>query len=246
MTRRNAWWGVLLLGLLLGAGGRALWLWLDRPIERVSIHGEWEHVSADYLRTQLAPLVQGSTWLSVDLGELREQALEIGWLQEVRLSREWPDALAFELVEQQPVARWNDDFLLNPEGESFAFAPLTAPSELPDLAGPAGSGKEVLVYYQRLVPRLESLALKLTQLRLEPRGAWRLQMDDRVWVMLGRRQHEVRLARLSASWERELHRQATQIRYIDLRYPNGVAVAWHGESEFDSIAASEEAVSNDR
>ncbi len=60
--------GVVLLALLLGAGGRALWLWLDRPIERVSIRGEWEYVSADYLRTQLAPLVQEATWLSADLG----------------------------------------------------------------------------------------------------------------------------------------------------------------------------------
>ena len=50
--------------------------------------------------------------------------------------------------------------------------------------------------------------------------------------MLGRRQHEVRLARLSASWQRELNSLSEQIRYIDLRYPNGVAVAWHGESEF--------------
>jgi len=107
MKKRNAWLGVVLLALLLGAGGRALWLWLDRPIERVSIRGEWEYVSADYLRTQLAPLVQDATWLSADLGELRQRALRIGWLNEVRISREWPNALVFELVEQVPVARWN-------------------------------------------------------------------------------------------------------------------------------------------
>lgn len=232
MKRRNAWLGIIMLALLVGAGGRALWLWLDRPIERVSIRGEWEYVSADYLRTQLAPLVLDATWLSADLGELRERALQVGWLNEVRISREWPDALVFELIEQKPVARWNDDFLLNPAGEPFAFAPLTSPSGLPDLAGPAGSSEEVLDYYYRLKPHFEQLSLGLTQLRLEPRGAWRLQLNNGAWVMLGRRQHEVRLARLSASWQRELYSLGEQIRYIDLRYPNGVAVAWHGESEF--------------
>lgn len=232
MKRRNAWLGIILLALLMGAGGRALWLWLDRPIERVSIRGEWEYVSADYLRTQLAPLVVDATWLSADLGELRDLALQVGWLHEVRISREWPNALVFELVEQRPVARWNDDFLLNPEGEPFAFAPLSPPSGLPDLAGPGGSSEEVWDYYQRLKLHFEQLSLNLTQLRLEPRGAWRLQLNDGAWVMLGRRQHEVRLARLSASWQRELSSLAEQIRYIDLRYPNGVAVAWHGESEF--------------
>lgn len=232
MKRRNAWLGVVLLALLLGAGSRALWLWLDRPIERVSIRGEWEYVSADYLRTQLAPMVQEATWLSADLGELRRRAMNIGWLYEVRISREWPNALVFELVEQTPVARWNDDFLLNPEGDPFAFAPLNVPNGLPDLAGPAGSSEEVLAYYNRLMPHFAGLALSLSQLRLEPRGAWRLQLDDGAWVMLGRRQHGERLARLSASWQRELSSLKDHIRYIDLRYPNGVAVAWHGETDF--------------
>lgn len=233
MKRRNAWFGIILLALVLGAGSRALWLWLDRPIERVSIRGDWEYVSADYLRTQLAPLVQGATWLSADLGELRSRALTIGWLYEVRISREWPNALVFELIEQVPVARWNDDFLLNPEGEPFAFAPLSVPVGLPDLAGPAGSSQEVLTYFHRLTPHFTGLSLSLSQLRLEPRGAWRFQLSNGAWVMLGRRQHGVRLARLSASWQRELSQLGEHIRYIDLRYPNGVAVAWHGESDFD-------------
>ncbi|KPQ26606.1 MULTISPECIES: cell division protein FtsQ/DivIB [unclassified Halomonas] len=233
MKKRQAWLGGLMLGLLLVAGGQALWLWLDRPIERVSIRGDWQYVDADYLRTQLAPVVEDRQWLSADLSAIRRQALRIGWLHEVRITREWPNTLVFELVEQTPVARWNDDFLLNEEGEAFAFAPLGVPQGLPDMAGPAGSSEEVLNYYHQLTPHFARLDLRLTQLRLEPRGAWRLQLNDSAWVMLGRRQHEVRLARLSASWQRELSRLSERIRYIDLRYPNGVAVAWHGESEFD-------------
>ncbi|HSH57545.1 MAG TPA: cell division protein FtsQ, partial [Halomonas sp.] len=50
MSRRSGWLGVLLLVVLFGAGGRALWLWLDRPLERVSIGGDLKHVTADYLR----------------------------------------------------------------------------------------------------------------------------------------------------------------------------------------------------
>ncbi|WP_104201809.1 cell division protein FtsQ/DivIB [Billgrantia saliphila] len=233
MTARGSTLGVLLLLILLGAGGRALWTWLDRPIERVSIRGELHHVSADYLRSQLAPLLQGETWLSADLPALRRRARDIPWLAEVGVAREWPYALAFELVEQVPVARWNDDYLLNAEGEPFAFVPVEPPEGLPDLAGPVGSGAEVLAYLDRLSPRFESLGLTISQLRLEPRGAWRFQLDDSVWVMLGRNDREARLARLTAAWQRQLGPQATHIRYIDLRYPNGVAVAWHGETEVE-------------
>lgn len=231
MTRRGSLFGVLLLLVLIGAGGRALWLWLDRPIERVSIRGDLEYLSADYLRSQLAPLLQGRTWLSVNVADLRENALAIDWLAEVHVSREWPNALTFELVEQVPVARWNDDYLLNDQGEPFAFGPVTPPSGLPDLAGPADSGAEVLAYHRRLATRFSTLDLEMTQLRLEPRGAWRFQLDDGVWVMLGRNDRDARLSRLIAAWQRQLGHQASHIRYIDLRYPNGIAVAWHGETE---------------
>ncbi|GAA3907071.1 hypothetical protein GCM10022228_16670 [Halomonas cibimaris] len=230
MHKRSAWLGLVLLALMLGAGGRALWLWLDTPVERVAVRGDWEYASVGYLRQQLAPLVRDTRWLSVDLAELRRSALGIGWVKEVRISRQWPDALVFELVEQTPVARWNDDRLLNAAGTPFVFAPLAPPARLPDLAGPPGSSKEVLRYYQTLEKRLSSLDLALDQLRLEPRGAWRLQLDDGAWVMLGRRQHDARLARLTAAWRHELGPYAKAIRYVDLRYPNGVAVAWHGDS----------------
>lgn len=228
--RRGGLAGVLLLALVLGAGGRALWVWLDRPIERVSVGGDLSHVSAAYLRGELAPLIRGQTWLSVDLGELREQARAIDWLDEVRIRREWPDALTFDLVEQEPMARWGDDALLNARGEPFDAGPVAPPDDLPDLSGPPDSGAEVLDYHRRLDARFAPLGLEVTQLRLEARGAWRFQLDDGVWVMLGRSDREARLARLAAAWQRQLGANAARIRYIDLRYPNGVAVAWHGES----------------
>ncbi|WP_458527160.1 cell division protein FtsQ/DivIB [Onishia taeanensis] len=227
---RGPWLGLILFIVLLVAGGRVLWLWLDRPIERVSIRGELEHVNAGYLREQLAPLVEGQSWLALDLGELRQRVRDIDWLAEVRVSRQWPDALVLELFEQEPVARWHDEELLNPRGEPFAYGSVAPPEGLPDLAGPTGSGAEVLAYYDRLQRHFAALGVKIRQLRLEPRGAWRLQLDSGVWVMLGRSDRDARLARLESAWRRQLGSEASQIRYIDLRYPNGVAVAWHGET----------------
>lgn len=231
--RHSSLIGLILLIMMLGAGGRALWVWLDQPIERVSISGEFEYVNAGYLEARLAPFLQGETWLSVDLNDLRRRVRRIDWLSEVRVSRKWPNTLLFELFEQHPVARWGDEFLLNEKGEPFAFTPLSPPSDLPDLAGPLGSGPEVLAYFDTLRQRFAPLGIRLTQLRLEPRGAWRLQLDDGVWVILGRNDREGRLDRLYSAWQRRLSEQVSHIRYIDLRYPNGIAVAWHGETEID-------------
>ncbi|MCK0769137.1 cell division protein FtsQ/DivIB [Chromohalobacter canadensis] len=232
---RGALLGLILFVVLLGAGGRTLWIWLDRPIERVSIGGDLHYVSAAYLQRNLAPLVSGETWLSIDLDQVRDKARDIDWLSEVKVSREWPDALRFELFEQTPVAHWNDDKLLNTHGEPFSPGPVDDfDKPLPDLAGPKGSGPEVLAYLDSLLRRLETLDLRVTQLRLEDRGAWRFQVNDSVWVILGRTDLASRLARFTAAWQRQLGTQASQIRYIDLRYPNGVSVAWHGQTEIDA------------
>ncbi|MGO2415626.1 MAG: cell division protein FtsQ/DivIB, partial [Cobetia crustatorum] len=130
----------------------------------------------------------------------------------------------------QPVAYWNDGELLNVRGEAFKAGPVTRLGNLPNLAGPQGSGSEVLAEMDALQSQLGGLGLNVSQLRLEPRGAWRFQVNDTVWVMLGRNDREARLARFMAAWQRRLSDEASQIRYIDLRYPNGVAVAWHGET----------------
>ncbi|MED5499921.1 MAG: cell division protein FtsQ/DivIB [Pseudomonadota bacterium] len=230
-SARGTLLGVLMIVVLLGAGGRALWLWLDKPIARVSISGDLNYVSANYLQKELAPLVRGHTWLSLSLSDLRNEAREIGWLREVTVSREWPNTLRFVLYEQEPVARWNDEFLLNTRGQPFSPGPVTDfGRRLPDLGGPAGSGREVLGYYDSLRRALSGLGLSITQLRLEPRGAWRFQVNDGVWVILGRADLDARLARFIAAWKRQLGEEASQIRYIDLRYPNGVSVARHGET----------------
>lgn len=236
-SARGTLMGVLLIVVLLGAGGKALWLWLDRPIARVSISGDLEYVSASYLQKELAPLVRGRTWLSLDLTSLRDRARDIEWLREVRVSREWPNALRFELFEQEPVARWNDDALLNNRGQPFLPGPISEFGQrLPDLGGPDGSGREVLSYYDSLRRTLADLSLTITQLRLEPRGAWRFQVNDGAWVILGRNDLDARLARFIAAWKRQLGEQASQMRYVDLRYPNGVSVAWHGETATNADA----------
>ncbi|MGO2133142.1 MAG: cell division protein FtsQ/DivIB [Halomonas sp.] len=232
MMRRGTLISLLFLVALLAGGSYALWSWLDRPIERVSIRGgDMRHVGADYLRNQLSPLVSDRRWLSVDLDELREQALEIGWLKEVHIRREWPDGLTFELLEQSPVARWNDDQLLNGDGEPFDFAPAEVPDGLIFLSGPNDSGPEVLAFHGELEKRLKQHGMEVAQLRLEDRGAWRFQLEDGLWIMLGRANQEARLERFEAVWQRRLAELAAHLRYIDLRYPNGVAVAWHGETE---------------
>ena len=222
--------GLVLIVALLGAGGRTLWLWLDKPIQRIAIKGELRHIDTAYLNQQILPMVKGQTWLSVDLQELRANTMQAGWIKNARISRRWPNTLVVDIDERRPVAYWNDGQLLGQDGEAFSLKGVTNVGQLPHLGGPPGSGPEVIDYLDYLQKLLTPLSLSVSQLRLEPRGAWRFQANDNFWVMVGQNDREQRLKRFIAAWQRDLESRHQSIRYIDLRYPNGIAVSWHGES----------------
>ncbi|WP_025731972.1 cell division protein FtsQ/DivIB [Carnimonas nigrificans] len=223
--------GVVLIVVVLGAGGRVLWFWLDQPIQSVQVDGQFKYIHSADLSRQLSRNVTGQHWLSVNLNALREQALQIPWVDEARITRVWPRGLKFELQEQRPVAWWNDNYLLNDKGESFQVLNSgNLSDDMPYLAGPDERGADVLGFYRSLEKRLKPLGMTVTQVRLEARGAWRFQVNNNFWVVPGRGDLDVRVQRFIVAWQRALSKDANNIRYVDLRYPNGLAVGWHGET----------------
>ena len=232
--------GLLLVLALLLAGGRSLWLWLDQPVRHLDVRDDAHRVSGALLQQRIAPLVKGGGWLSVDLQVLRAEIRQVPWVHEVSISRRWPDTLRFDIQEQQPVAWWNDNRLLNAHGEVFEPDQQKITERMPNLSGPDERAASVLAYYNKLQSVLAKKKLTITQLTLEPRGAWRFQVNDSFWVLMGRSQiepqREPRLARLLTAWDRMLSERRDQIRYLDLRYPNGIAIGWHGRTAAGSAS----------
>ncbi|BBG29679.1 MULTISPECIES: cell division protein FtsQ/DivIB [Zymobacter] len=237
----NRMFGLVLVLALLVAGGRSLWLWLDQPVRHLDVRDDAHRVSGQQLQQRIAPLVKGSGWLSVDLQALRAEVRQVPWVHEVSISRRWPDTLRFDIQEQQPVAWWNDSRLLNAQGEVFEPGQQKITERMPNLSGPDERAADVLAYYNRLQSVLAKKQLTITQLTLEPRGAWRFQVDDSFWVLMGRSQvepqREPRLARFLTAWDRMLSGRRDQIRYLDLRYPNGLAIGWHGQTATGNVSS---------
>jgi cell division protein FtsQ len=53
-----------------------------------------------------------------------------------------------------------------------------------------------------------------------------VETDEGIELVLGREQVGEKIKRLALVWESGLSQQVKQIKTIDLRYPNGLAVAW--------------------
>lgn len=216
--------GVLVAGLLLAASAWAVrtahW-----PISVVRIDGDLAHTGSEPVERIVSRHTAGAGFFRLDLAALRADLEQLPWLRTASLRRIWPDTLDVAIDEHAAVARWNDDALVSDEGTVFR-PPQLPVQELPALVGPEGQGSTMLQRLQELDRRLQPLNLAVRGLFQDERRAWRIELDNDIVLRLGRGDVDARLQRFMAVWPAVLVRQSERIEAVDLRYPNGFAVAW--------------------
>lgn len=226
-------WGAL--GLL--AYGAANWLaaqpWF--ALRHFEVKTPVVHVTEAQVRLVAERQVRG-TFFTVDLEQVRSSLEKLPWVREARVERRWPDTLVVSLVEHVPLARWNDDALVSEAGEVFVAA---VSEKLPRLSGPEGSSAEVIAAYRRHQATLAPLGLAIDELRLSPRRAWRIRLDNGVQLALGRERTDARMGRFVALYPRLFGARlgedgatvtpATPVA-VDLRYPDGFALRMPGRA----------------
>lgn len=227
MTRMRTPVDQLANALYLGAAGLlvyALLSWLlSLPLfalHRLEIRGELRQVEAASVRLVASRGIRGN-FFTVDLDEVRDAFEKLPWVREARISRFWPDTLLVELVEHAPLARWNDKSVLSNEG--FVIR-ARADGNLPSLSGFDGSGEEVARAYHRFSKTLVPLGMRIRELSLSERRAWRLRTEDGLVIAIGRVDPDTRLERFSGLYPRAVEMLGAPPSYVDLRYADGFAV----------------------
>lgn len=220
-------WPLLLLGLGFGAYelGQRLLPYADQPIARVNVQGDLHYVSRAALAQQVAPFVQ-SSFFRVDLATMRSELEQMPWIAEAQVRRVWPDQVLIQLEEQLPVARWGDQALLNNQGMAFAPGDLNGYEHLPKLWGPQRAQQQVMQQYQMLSQLLRPLDITVASLELRERGSWFVTTGRGMEMLLGRDHVVEKLRRFISVYEKTLKQDSENIARVDLRYPNGLAVAW--------------------
>jgi cell division protein FtsQ len=220
-------WPVMLLTLAVGLYqlGVLIMPYADRPIAKVSVRGELAYVDPQAVQARMAPFVEAS-FFKVDLDGLRHDLEQMPWIAHVEARRVWPDEVMVRLDEQLPIARWGDEALLNNNGQAFAPDDLTKYEHLPQLYGPKRAQHRVMQQYQMLGQMLRPLGFSIARLELRARGSWFVTTKQGVELLLGRDQIIEKMRRFAAIYQQELAQQSEKIARIDLRYANGLAVAW--------------------
>ena len=220
-------WPVLLL--VLGFAGYELALRLlpyaDRPIAKISVQGNLSYISQQAVQQRIQPFVS-SSFFDVDLQGMRHELEQMPWIASVEVRRVWPDQVLVRLEEQLPVARWGDQALLNNQGQAFTPKELSNYDRLPQLYGPQRAQQQVMQQYQTLSQMLRPMGFTVSRLELRERGSWFLSTAQGIELLLGREHLMEKIRRFNTIYEKTLKAQKDNIARIDLRYANGLAVAW--------------------
>jgi cell division protein FtsQ len=181
------------------------------------------------IRSELA-----GTFFTMNLDLARAALTQVPWVRRASLRRQWPQRLEVTIEEYQPFARWNGDELVNANGEIFS---ADYDGDLPQFEGEDIRAAEVTARYREWAATLAPLSLALQEIRVSPRGGWRLRVTGAsvpLDIELGRDEPGERLARFVAVYGRTIQalaRAGTRVDRVDLRYRNGFAARVPGFHE---------------
>lgn len=195
---------------------------------------ELKRVNELTLRAGVIGKIKGN-FFTANLEQVRTAFESVPWVRRATVRREWPDQLIVSVEEHEPLGTWGEDGrLLSVKGDVFTanLAEADEDHALPEFEGPEGSEKEVLARFSELRSWFAQIHLAPEALSLSSRYAWTVKLDNGMKVALGREQdHSTlrnRVQRLVGIYPQLAARVAGGIDTVDMRYPNGLALAAAG------------------
>ena len=229
--------GLVFLLLVIGTmvlGSVMVLKWMDDasrlPLSKLVVTGQTRYTTHDDIRQAILSLGPPGTFMSQNVDVIQQQIERLPWIKQVSVRKQWPDELKIHLVEYVPVARWNDQNVVDADGVSFRLPlNLSAQQPMPMLHGPEGSEQEVMAGFYQMSDALKPSKVTLKAASMTARRSWQLVTSDDMKIELGRDDTMKRLQRFIDLYPvllRQAQADNKRIGYVDLRYDSGAAVGW--------------------
>lgn len=229
---------VLIAGALLMSAGLATVVANTSPMPTLGEIAVAGKVSPEQ-RSALFEVIKQERLFELPMPKIKRRLEEVDWVYQATLARRWPDTLEVTIEPEIPIALWNDDAYLNEQGQVFR-SPFLNQSRLPQLYGPDGQQEVVMAQYLELNSTLFKGGQHIEQLTLDSRGNWQFKSNLDIEVLLGKAALMERMQRLLTVINHlGPERSVAEIKQIDTRYVNGVAVAWHDQSLIANTVSTE-------
>ncbi len=195
----------------------------QRPINRIRINARYEHLQPHEIQQVVIPLINKG-FFTVNVAKIQNEVKRLPWVATVGVRRIWPDTLLITIKEHKPMAVWKSGGVFDQNNELFYPAAESVPAGLPLLDGPKNMATTIYKAYQKLNSIFASKQLSIHEISVSDRRSWTLKLTNNVEVVLGKQDHIAKVKRLMSVWDELVATHKTEIRRVDMRYPNGLAV----------------------
>lgn len=236
------------LAVLAMLAGGVYWL-IQRPIFMLNVveiepapNTELNYVSPETVRLAIAGKLTGN-FFTMRLSEAQEVFSETPWVRSAMVRRIWPNTIRVTIEEQQPLAVWNENQMINTWGQIFTAnqGELDDDANLPQFEGPEGSESMVVQRYAELERWFAPLDVTVRSLSLSERYALTVKLSNGMSLELGRDPgadapdlqlgtpgalpFAARIQRFVQAWPIVNQRLGgRKVLDADLRYPTGFAL----------------------
>ena len=196
---------------------------INRPISKVRIENQWQHIKEEKVSWLLAEFM-GAGFFNFDMAGVKQVLEQLPWVHHATIKKLWPESISLHITEQVAIAQWGHSQLLSQNGKIFTPISIESLNALPLLNGPEESQLRVMEQYQAISQLLLPSALHLTRLTLTLRGSWELVLNEELTVAAGRTDVFEKLQRFVEFYAGQPATRTVGYRSIDLRYVNGIAI----------------------
>ena len=226
LTNAGGWVLLIVACLVLLLGIFGLYKVItDAQVANLQVVGTNSALESKQLTRYLTPVVKENYFTS-DLEKIRDQALQLSWVDRVVVSRAWPNTIRVRVMPRHAIARWGTGRLLSDSGEVYTEVQVKDHTKLPILHGPLSQSKMMMRRYNEINQLFLPADLRLKDLYLTERMTWFMQFDSGLRIIVDQDQTMSKLQRLSYLAETDLKPVWSKISAIDLRYRNGISIQW--------------------
>ena len=208
--------------------------YIDREIEEVVVIGDFNFVTPSEIE-QIITEENNLSFFGINLEELHQKVIAIGWVDQLQITKQWPTTLKIEFTEQVPQARWGTNALVNKNTEIFPVSNAEDFSYLPMIFGNSNEVKQIYDIYSSLNHKAANRGSTLTELRKDDRGAWTMVIDDSLQVNFGISDINNAAEFFFSDVYEEISETIKSIEMVDLRYNNGFSVRYKNNLNHEDL-----------
>lgn len=217
-----------LLILLLIMGGRVL---RDAPPVDIEVSTQGLSNSQYQSLQQVMSQQNTSSFFTTDLQALRDIAVNIAWVDQVSVTRDWQRGIIVSALPKQAVANFGTERLVDAKGIVFVPADsreLTQ-EKFATLQGDISQAPVIMQQMQQINEWYLPLDIQVEDIILTKRMTWLIRFDNGLRVIVDNENTAQKLLSLSQLLANQLADRRDNIQAVDLRYKNGFTLAWNNK-----------------